>query len=475
MIAWANSIIIILFLAFPVGSAFQVLYKRQQKYAFLKNAPSHHLHQVTAWKHRLYNQYTRLSATASNEDSDDDDISIDETEVQDLRSFISQRCIQSFMFLLASTRDLHTVKWLDSFVKPITLNNYWEEDDDYKPGAEDAFLANDKRLGSKLLNYHGLAALNTTIFPEWDSFFIHLLEQPDTVLMIKTPVSLGHREYSEFDIDIEPARLCARILSVREQLAKEMTVDLECIANMGQQLFESYWQNAKERKDTSTKEGSSTDDAITKSSIEARDNEEESSSPYAFDRPSTMYMNIGINMDPRYGDDAVAPSPLRRGNFDLLYNLITQQAVVDLLASEDGVVVGEDVVQNMASQLFLSNFYQERITSHFVGSQWYGKSDDLIEELMLGSPILMARDDESKNTDEESDETKVSSNPPLEIEPLRIAEQILLRRDKLAIEWSNITKSIPTEHTEIRRLQLNRLTAVPDSEPETIVFEDTFQ
>jgi len=252
-------------------------------------------------------------------------------------------------------------------------------------------------------------------------------------------------------------------------------VDLECIANMGQQLFESYWQNAKERKDTSTKEGSSTDDAITKSSIEARDNEEESSSPYAFDRPSTMYMNIGINMDPRYGDDAVAPSPLRRGNFDLLYNLITQQAVVDLLASEDGVVVGEDVVQNMASQLFLSNFYQERITSHFVGSQWYGKSDDLIEELMLGSPILMARDDESKNTDEESDETKVSSNPPLEIEPLRIAEQILLRRDKLAIEWSNITKSIPTEHTEIRRLQLNRLTAVPDSEPETIVFEDTFQ
>ena len=349
---------------------------------------------------------------------------------------------------------------------------------DYKPGAEDAFLANDKRLGSKLLNYHGLSALNTTIFPEWDSFFINLLEQPDTVLLIKTPVSLGHREYSEFDIDIEPARLCARILSVREQLAKEMTIDLERIADMGQQLFDSYWLNAKERKDvTSTKEGSSTDQktSITKSSIEARDNEEESSSPYAFDRPSTLYMNIGINMDPRYGDDAVAPSPLRRGNFDLLYNLITQQAVIDLLASEDGVVVGEDVVQNMASQLFLSNFYQDRKESLFVGTQLYGRGDDFIEELMLGSPILMARDDKSKNTDEESDETKVSSNPPLEIEPLRIAEQILLRRDKLAIEWSNVTKSIPTEHTEIRRLQLNRLTTVPDSEPETIVFEDIFQ
>ena len=145
MIAWANSIII-LFLVLPEGSAFQVFYKRQQNYA---NAPSHHLHQVITgkttttkrwlvppWirvKHHLHNQYTRLAATASNDDDDehsgDDVISIDETTVQDLRSFATQRCIQSFMFLLASTRDLHTVKWLDTFVQPITLNNYWEEDE----------------------------------------------------------------------------------------------------------------------------------------------------------------------------------------------------------------------------------------------------------------------------------------------------------------------------------------------------------
>jgi len=104
MIAWANSIIIILFLAFPEGSAFQVFYKQQH-------------------------QYTRLAATASNDEDSGDDVSIDETSVQDLRSFVTQRCIQSFMFLLASTRDLHTVKWLDSFVQPITLNNYWEEDE----------------------------------------------------------------------------------------------------------------------------------------------------------------------------------------------------------------------------------------------------------------------------------------------------------------------------------------------------------
>ena len=63
------------------------------------------------------------------------------------------------------------------------------------------------RLGSKLLGYHGLSALNMTIYPEWDTFFTTLLKEPDTVLMIKTPEDVGHRAYSDFDIDIEPARL----------------------------------------------------------------------------------------------------------------------------------------------------------------------------------------------------------------------------------------------------------------------------
>lgn len=322
------------------------------------------------------------------------------------------------------------------------------------------------RLGSKLLNYHGLSALNTTLFPEWDSFFVSLLEQPDTVLMIRTPVSLGRREYSEFDIDIEPARLCARILSVREQIAREMTGDLKVIANMGQQIFSSYTQNAKERRDTKH--------YAKGSSIEAGDDEE--SSPYAFDRPSTMYINVGMNMDPRY-DDTPAPSPLRRGNFDLLYTLITQNAVIQLIQSEDGVVVGEDEVQNKASQLFLSSFYKERIVSHFVGSQWYGKGEDFIEELLLGSPILMARQDDKKTTDDENDDddAKASAHPPLEIEPMRIAEQILLRRDKLAIEWMEMMQSAPSDHTDIRRLQLERLTGVLESEPSTVVVEGEFE
>lgn len=309
------------------------------------------------------------------------------------------------------------------------------------------------------MNYHGLSALNTTIFPAWDSFFTSLLEQPDTVLKISTPKDVGQRAYSNFDIDIEPARLCTRILSVREQIAREMTGDLKAIANMGQLIFDSYWQNAKDRKNTKQSRAGGS---------RAGENNEKSS-PYGFDRPGTMY----INFDPT-DDDEFAPSPLRKGNFDLLYNLITQTAVIYLLQCKEGVVVGEDEVQNKASQLFLSRFYLERQITHFIGSQWYGKGDDFIEELIMSSPIMMSRNEGSLESSGEKD-SKVSNMPPLVVEPMRIAEQILLRRDKLALEWMDIMQFAPSEHTDIRKLQLSRLTGVTVSPAKVITLEDEFQ
>ena len=215
------------------------------------------------------------------------------------------------------------------------------------------------------------------MYPEWDSFFTTLLEQPDTVLLIKTPENMGKRAYSQFDIDIEPARLCTRILSVREQIARELAKDLKAIATMGQSIFTSYYQNSKDRKDKKQTKGSGTGpiSGPISSPIEARSSgNDKETVPCAFDRPSTFY----INFDPT-DDDAFAPSPLRKGNFDLLYNLITQAAIIELLDSEDGVVVGEEVLQNKACQLFLSKFYEERLLTHFIGSQWYSKGDDFIE------------------------------------------------------------------------------------------------
>jgi len=377
----------------------------------------------------------------------DDEIKEFSAEAQDLRLFVTQRCVQSFMFLLASMRDLHTVSWVDSFVRPITINNYWEEDNDLKPGADDTFRENDKRIGSKLLNYHGLSAINTTIFPEWDSFFTSLLEEPSAILKITTPKELGQRAYSNFEIDIEPARLCARILSVREQIAREMAGDLKVIANMGQQIFASYYKNAKERKNTKQSPG-------------------EESSPYGFDRPGAMY----INLDQEITDDDVKPSPLRKGNFDLLYNLITQSAVLHLIKHEDGVVVSEEeLIQNKASQVFLADFYNDRLVTHFVGSQFYSKGDDFIEELMLASPIMMSMK-KIEGADEESETPKI-----LEVEPLRIAEQILLVRDKLALEWMEKMQAVPSDHSNIRKLQLEIMTGVAQAAPKIVSLKDGFQ
>ena len=175
----------------------------------------------TISSHEPLNHFRFAMSSISDDDNDNkstEDDGMLSTSTQDVRSFVTQRCIQSFMYLLASTRDLHTVCWLDSFTQPITINLYdWDIDEEAKPvsiywsmkffvyptetyspmliqiftsffqGAEDTFRENDRRLGSKLLNYHGLSALNTTKFPTWDSFFTKLLEQPDTVLMISTP------------------------------------------------------------------------------------------------------------------------------------------------------------------------------------------------------------------------------------------------------------------------------------------------
>lgn len=284
------------------------------------------------------------------------------------------------------------------------------------------------------------------MFPTWDSFFTQLLEQPDTVLMISTPKDVGRRLYSEIDIDIEPARLCTRILSVREQIARELTGDLKAIAKMGQQIFDSYRHNRKNRKDT-------------KQSAGAGDKDEESTL-FAFDHPSTFY----VTFDPS-DDDAFAPSPLRKANFDLLYNLITQQAVVQLL--KDGLVMGEDEVQNKVCSAFLEQYYKDRLESHFIGSQWYGKGDDFIEGLMLSSPLMITRNDEGSGEKEQKDGALT-----LEIEPLRIAEQILLKRDKLALDWMEIMQDVPSDHTDIRKAQLDRLTGKTEADPVKIVLDE---
>jgi hypothetical protein len=101
----------------------------------------------TLARHRVHVRARRhLHTVASSINENDGEYTTHEADAaQDIRLFLTQRTIQSFMFLLASTRDLHTVGWLDRFVQPITINNYWSEDVGHKPGAGDTFRENDKR------------------------------------------------------------------------------------------------------------------------------------------------------------------------------------------------------------------------------------------------------------------------------------------------------------------------------------------
>jgi hypothetical protein len=277
-------------------------------------------------------------------------------------------------------------------------------------------------------------------------------KQPDAVLRIKTPTDVGRRAYSKFEIDINPASLCSRIISVREQIANELCGDLKAISTMGQLIFSSYHYN-KENQNNTKSSGK-------KGGIGYKDG----TSPNGIDKPSMLYMNF----DPLI-DSPFAPSPLRKGNFDLLYNLITQEAVVDLL--RNGVFVGDDEIQNEASLRYLEKFYRDRVVTHFVGAQFYWKGDEFIEEMMLASPIVMF-DDFDESAQEDADTS--------EIEPLRVAEQVLLRRDALALEWLEIMQAVPSHHAAIRKAQLDRMMGQgPAVEEQTdtkvIVTTDDFQ
>ena len=75
-------------------------------------------------------------------------------------NFLTQRSIQSFMFLLKEMKDPHSNAWLANF------------------------LEMDKRV---LLEYHGTGCLDLERFSEWNCFFDELLEQPEDVVIVEIP------------------------------------------------------------------------------------------------------------------------------------------------------------------------------------------------------------------------------------------------------------------------------------------------
>jgi len=231
----------------------------------------------------------------------------------------------------------------------------------------------------------------------------------------------------EYTIDIDPPSLASRILAVREQIAKEFARDLEIIAENGDKVIESYFENRAKERD-SDKECKDNNDENCNDLLENRKTPK-------FDR-DTMRMLINISSNQAY-----AFSPLRVGSFDLLLLLATQESihrVVQMLRDE-----GPD---SEATFRWFRQFYVERASTYFDGNGKYGRHDDFLDELLSCSPTL------------KKDGKKVTI-----VDPIGIAEKVILTRTDVAHEWKQLMLNVQLDHMDLRRTLLTR--QIEDVEP----------
>ena len=393
----------------------------------------------------------------------------------DIEQFLNQCSIQSMIFLLNQLRDRQTAIWLEDFTQPIirvrsmnknintkqdyTLQNMAKAMKDAKESTTTSKTNTSKQEGDQakleqqqpqgqsqsnqhdedqqeqeeqeqpahreieLLTYHGLHVMNTTLYPTWNSYFEHLLKQPKENYLIQS----NNRYVPEYELEINPPSLCTRIISIREQICNEFVKDLDVIADLGGQTIDTYWNNLLSLKKKTKKDGEEQQQSL---------EEEEQQQPQPLAGANMLFLEIDDFSD-------YVPSPLRKGNFDLLLTLTTQEAIHRLLNNDDKLDDVDDVTMDPSSIQFLRNFYVQRIGTHFTGSQWYGRADSLLQELLTMSPSMIQVQDETMAL----------------IDPLRIAELILKVRESVAIEWSDLTLDILQHdlHMDIKRKQLSRL------------------
>lgn len=235
------------------------------------------------------------------------------------------------------------------------------------------------------------------------------------------------QRFVEFNIDIDPASLASRIVSVREQIAREWVADMDTLMAADEMILASYHDKtatgrAQEECVEFDEDCNSTEDLVVPSSSD------KTTRPRAFDRNAMMMLSNSILAD------TVGSSPHRKGNFDLLILMATQESVHRVLRhyKEAGSV-------RKVPFAWLREFYIQRVTTHFDGDQQYGRADDFLDELLFTSPVMR----------------EVNGKVEL-VDPLRIAEDLISMRSQVASEWKSIAETIPEEHTELRKALLDK-------------------
>lgn len=210
---------------------------------------------------------------------------------------------------------------------------------------------------------------------------------------------------------------------MREQIADEWVADLETLRVSNDMILESYNNKLKEARE---------DENCDEESYENREctiAAENRPKVFAFERNAQYFVRNTMAFNDR------ASSMLRQGNFDLLALLATQESVHRVL--RDYADAGSE--REVSFQWF-REFYVARVAKFFDGNKEHGSSDDFLEELLLSPPTFSA------------DETGKMGL----VDPLRIAEDILATRSKVAVEWRKIAMDTKDEHVSVRKELLEK-------------------
>jgi hypothetical protein len=142
----------------------------------------------------------------------------------DLRMFLTQRALQSFIFLSVSCRDPHTVKWLEVRASNIEVQKCGERNrtarlrrivqtnhSSYLYCCHCSYPQDNYRFGN-LEEFHGTGGLNLTEFTSWDSILVDMLDRPaDVVVVSARRRGRGHGGWSKNNPYMEDVRTRIRL------------------------------------------------------------------------------------------------------------------------------------------------------------------------------------------------------------------------------------------------------------------------
>lgn len=230
-----------------------------------------------------------------------------------------------------------------------------------------------------------------------------------------------------------------RIVSVRDQIANEWVADLETLVLANEMILDSYhtFQSAKRLKEADESTKSDDTDEWSDNITDVTSLAAPYSSPYeksfkAYDRSPMLILANNIIQDGR------ASSSFRKGNFDLLGLLATQESIHRVLRNYKNEATSSGELN--VSFEWLKQFYITRIPTHFDGSQEYGRADDFLEELLVTAPSVKFTDGKLMGF----------------IDPMRMAEEIIETRSQVAHDWKDVIMNVPTkDHAELRSMCLS--------------------